>query len=100
MGQLNCIQAFGGKPEKINLLMIGTGQSGKTTIFKQMKILHLKGYGHEERMQFKWVIFCNILDSMHKLVNVMFDLNIPFEISGHRVSVSIYEHECYLTTMY
>jgi hypothetical protein len=29
------------------LLLLGTGESGKTTIIKQMKILHISGFSNE-----------------------------------------------------
>jgi guanine nucleotide-binding protein G(i) subunit alpha len=31
----------------IKILLLGSGESGKTTIIKQMKILHVKGFSEE-----------------------------------------------------
>ena len=40
----------------------GTGQSGKTTIGKQLKILHQNGFSPEEIMTYRDLIYKNILD--------------------------------------
>lgn len=31
----------------IKILLLGTGESGKTTIIKQMKVLHINGFSEE-----------------------------------------------------
>lgn len=47
---------------KIKLLLLGAGESGKSTIFKQMKILHGTGFSEDDRMRFKWFIWSNIVE--------------------------------------
>lgn len=33
--------------EAIKILLLGTGESGKTTVIKQMKVLHINGFSEE-----------------------------------------------------
>lgn len=49
---------------KIKLLLLGTGESGKSTIFKQMRILYGNGFNNEELSRFKWYIWSNIVECM------------------------------------
>jgi guanine nucleotide-binding protein subunit alpha len=37
----------------IKILILGTGESGKSTLVKQMKIIHNEGYTKEEMISFK-----------------------------------------------
>lgn len=46
--------------EIIKLLLLGAGESGKSTIFKQMKILHGVGFTDEEKETMKPVVFNNV----------------------------------------
>eukprot|EP01091_Cochliopodium_minus_P017211 TRINITY_DN6680_c0_g2_i1.p1 TRINITY_DN6680_c0_g2~~TRINITY_DN6680_c0_g2_i1.p1 ORF type:complete len:350 (+),score=81.49 TRINITY_DN6680_c0_g2_i1:70-1119(+) len=53
---------------EVKILLLGTGASGKTTIAKQMRIIHLNGYSDKDRLMFKEFILHNIFNSMKSLV--------------------------------
>ena len=52
---------------EIKILLLGTGESGKSTIAKQLKLLYLQGFSSYEKAQFKEVIHSNIFLNMHIL---------------------------------
>jgi GTPase SAR1 family protein len=53
----------------VKLLLLGAGDSGKSTIAKQMKIIHLDGFSEEERMSYKTAIANNVLTSVRTLIH-------------------------------
>jgi GTPase SAR1 family protein len=57
-----------GLKKEVKLLLLGAGESGKSTFAKQMKILHLEGFTQEECLASRPIIYCNIFDSCHKLI--------------------------------
>jgi len=60
----------------VKLLLLGAGESGKSTIAKQIKIIHLQGFNEQELKSFKSIIFGNILSSMKTLVEAVEHLQI------------------------
>ena len=62
-------QAWLKEQEKIKLLLLGAGESGKSTIFKQMKILYGKPLDDEERRQMTPVVYSNTIGAMKILVD-------------------------------
>lgn len=49
----------------------GSGESGKSTIVKQMKIIHQGGYGMEELRMYRLTIFKNLIDCAKALIAAM-----------------------------
>uniref|UniRef100_A0A8C7I9L8 Guanine nucleotide binding protein (G protein), alpha transducing activity polypeptide 1 n=1 Tax=Oncorhynchus kisutch TaxID=8019 RepID=A0A8C7I9L8_ONCKI len=62
----------------VKLLLLGAGESGKSTIVKQMKIIHQDGYSLEESMEFVTIIYSNTLQSIMAIVKGMTQLNIGY----------------------
>ncbi|XP_009862342.1 G protein alpha subunit Gi isoform X2 [Ciona intestinalis] len=63
---------------EVKLLLLGAGESGKSTIVKQMKIIHEDGYSEEECLQYKAVVYSNTLQSLITIVRAMGNLKIDF----------------------
>jgi len=47
---------------KLKLLLLGAGESGKSTLFKQMKVIYGAGYTEEERNKLKPFILGNVVE--------------------------------------
>ncbi|KAL1238354.1 Guanine nucleotide-binding protein G(o) subunit alpha [Trichinella spiralis] len=62
----------------IKLLLLGAGESGKSTIVKQMKIIHESGFTAEDYKQYKPVVYSNTIQSMVAILRAMGTLNIAF----------------------
>ncbi|KAI0314843.1 G-protein alpha subunit [Amylostereum chailletii] len=50
------------------ILLLGSGESGKSTIVKQMKIIHQNGYNEEELLAFRPLIWKNLLECAHAVI--------------------------------
>ena len=60
----------------VKILLLGAGETGKSTIVKQMKIIHGDGYSIDELNDFKTVIHNNLLTSMVEVIKATEKLNI------------------------
>jgi len=65
--------------KEVKLLLLGAGESGKSTIAKQMKILYKEGYSEKERFYYRHVVFANVVQSMVAIVKAMSSLKIEFD---------------------
>ncbi|XP_030640591.1 guanine nucleotide-binding protein subunit alpha-11-like [Chanos chanos] len=63
---------------EIKILLLGTGESGKTTFIKQMRIIHGKGYSEEDRRAFTKLVFQNIFTAIKAMTAAMTNLKIPY----------------------
>ncbi|XP_077982107.1 guanine nucleotide-binding protein G(o) subunit alpha-like [Glandiceps talaboti] len=62
----------------IKLLLLGAGESGKSTIVKQMRIIHEDGFSIEDLKQYKPVVFSNTLQSMVAMLRAMETLKVDY----------------------
>ncbi|KAH7717905.1 Guanine nucleotide-binding protein G(q) subunit alpha [Aphelenchoides avenae] len=60
------------------LLLLGPGESGKSTFLKQMRIIHGAGYSEKDRLQFLGTVFRNVYAIMQSLIHAMELLEIDY----------------------
>jgi len=70
---------------EVKMLLLGAGESGKSTIIKQMKLIHDGGYNNDERESFKEIIYSNTIQSMRVIMEAMVRLNIPLGSPANEV---------------
>ncbi|TPX40231.1 hypothetical protein SeMB42_g06088 [Synchytrium endobioticum] len=75
-------QAASSRKREVNILLLGAGEAGKTTVLKQMQLLHKRNcqstFGDSERIQTRQVIYKNIIANMLKICDGMTKLDIPY----------------------
>ncbi|XP_037936509.1 guanine nucleotide-binding protein G(f) subunit alpha [Teleopsis dalmanni] len=72
--------------EAVKILLLGTAESGKTTIIKQMRILHINEYTDDERRDKIPEIYQNIHESIYQLVQQMDILGLEYQSCTSRKS--------------
>ncbi|KAI4467827.1 gtp-binding protein alpha subunit [Holotrichia oblita] len=64
---------------ELKLLLLGTGEAGKSTFIKQMQIIHGTGYSYEDKLGFIKLVYRNIFMAIQSLIGAMDLLNIAYE---------------------
>nr|XP_027194718.1 guanine nucleotide-binding protein G(k) subunit alpha-like [Dermatophagoides pteronyssinus] len=65
--------------KQVKLLLLGTGESGKSTFIKQMRIIHDNGFTSAELINNRIYVFHNTIKCMQLLLHAMKYLSIEFE---------------------
>lgn len=61
--------------EEVKLLLLGPGESGKSTVFKQMKIIQDNGgFSTDELQSYKYIVYGNCVTQMKVIVNAAYKL--------------------------
>ncbi|OWF38726.1 guanine nucleotide-binding protein G(q) subunit alpha [Mizuhopecten yessoensis] len=68
---------------ELKLLLLGTGESGKSTFIKQMRIIHGTGYSEEDKRGFIKIVYQNIFMAMHSMIRAMDTIKISFEVADN-----------------
>ncbi|PVD37160.1 hypothetical protein C0Q70_04155 [Pomacea canaliculata] len=72
--------------KRLKLLLLGTGESGKSTITKQMRIIHINGFTNGERITKIGDIIRNIRESILSIVVAMHQFQMSLEKEENRQS--------------
>ncbi|XP_054279591.1 guanine nucleotide-binding protein G(q) subunit alpha isoform X1 [Macrosteles quadrilineatus] len=68
---------------ELKLLLLGTGESGKSTFIKQMRIIHGSGYSDEDKRGFIKLVYQNIFMAMQSMIRAMDLLKIQYADSSN-----------------
>ncbi|ORY35418.1 guanine nucleotide binding protein, alpha subunit [Naematelia encephala] len=61
--------------KECKILLLGAGASGKSTVLKQMKILHHRGFEPDEIEDYRKIVFSNIVSGMRSIIDTMDELS-------------------------
>ncbi|XP_067088966.1 guanine nucleotide-binding protein subunit alpha-13 [Osmerus mordax] len=62
----------------VKILLLGAGESGKSTFLKQMRIIHGQDFDQRAKEEFKGTIFSNVIKGVRVLVDAREKLCIPW----------------------
>lgn len=68
--------------EQLLTVIVGSGESGKSTIVKQMKIIHQNGYTADELALYRHTVYKNLVDCAKALIAAMKQFEIAPENPG------------------
>jgi len=72
--------------KECKILLLGSGESGKSTIVKQMKIIHQNGFSREELLTYRMTVYRNLVDSAQAIVLAMRKIGIDCETPSNRTN--------------
>lgn len=67
---------------EIKMLLLGAGESGKSTVLKQMKLINQGSYTQNERESYKEIIISNTLQSMRVICEAVPNLEPPLPLGS------------------
>lgn len=68
--------------QEVKILLLGSGESGKSTILKQMKIIHQNGYSQDDLIMYKTTVYKNLLDCAKSIVAALEQFEVSLENEG------------------
>lgn len=67
------------KKKILKLLLLGPGDSGKSTTLKQIRIIHDQGFTDDEKRQRKYIVYLNLISGMMDVINGVSVLSLHYE---------------------
>ena len=83
---------------QLKFLLLGPRGSGKSTYWKQMRILYGEGYSEEDRFQLRSEIYCTVLNGMREVIRCVRKFHIPFQHPENELNHQMFDdwswHDC------
>ncbi|XP_062936637.1 guanine nucleotide-binding protein subunit alpha-13 isoform X2 [Cynocephalus volans] len=70
----------------VKILLLGAGESGKSTFLKQMRIIHGQDFDQRAREEFRPTIYSNVIKGMRVLVDAREKLHIPWGDNSNQLN--------------
>ncbi|KAK6754167.1 hypothetical protein RB195_013273 [Necator americanus] len=67
------------KKKVLKLLLLGPGDSGKSTTLKQMRIIHDQGFTDDEKRQRKYIVYLNLISGMIEVIKGLSLLSLTYK---------------------
>ncbi|KAI9754944.1 MAG: G-Protein alpha subunit [Chaenotheca gracillima] len=77
------------KATEVKLLLLGAGESGKSTVLKQMKLIYTAGFSRAEKEDWRPIIFANINNAFKVIIEAADELGIVLEKSENEQYVNL-----------
>ncbi|XP_043577246.1 guanine nucleotide-binding protein G(q) subunit alpha [Chiloscyllium plagiosum] len=74
---------------ELKLLLLGTGESGKSTFIKQMRIIHGSGYSDEDKRSYTKLVYQNIFTAMQSMIRAMETLKIQYKYEQNKANAQL-----------
>lgn len=74
--------------KQVKILLLGAGESGKSTILKQMRIIYSEGFRLDERKEVRQVIFSNMIVAFKIIAEEMRELGLDYGNEKSQVRVA------------
>ncbi|GMG13113.1 unnamed protein product [[Candida] boidinii] len=78
----NTNNSTGNNKQEVKMLLLGSGESGKSTILKQIKILYLNGFTKRELYDYKPFVYKNILDCSESIIKALRENNLEDKLTN------------------
>ncbi|KAL4648119.1 guanine nucleotide-binding protein subunit alpha-13 isoform X2 [Arapaima gigas] len=69
----------------VKILLLGAGESGKSTFLKQMRIIHGQDFDQRAKEEFRATIYSNVIKGVRVLVDAREKLHIPWGDPANQV---------------
>ncbi|KAJ7218198.1 G-protein alpha subunit-domain-containing protein [Mycena rebaudengoi] len=74
---------------QIKVLLLGSGDSGKSTILKQMRLIHKVPFSPQETESLRQLVFINLTNGLKAVFDAMPDMGLEMKVEDKQVKVDM-----------